>query len=108
MRTTYLLLSVIGFILPNVLVVIESVETGNILLYTDLTATFSAMFANRISTIFATDLLWAVVVFFCWSYVEGRSLGIKHTWITWIATMFFGLAGALPLFLYLREQSKTQ
>lgn len=107
MKKTYLLLTIIGFLLPNVLVFFESVETGNILLYAQPMATFSDMFANRISTIFAIDLLFAVVVFFVWSYHEFKLNHQKSLWMVWGATMLLGLAGGLPLFLYLREKNRA-
>ena len=106
MKKTYLILCVIGFILPNIWVTIESYETGNILLYRNPVATFQGMSANRISTIFAIDLLFAVAVFFLWSYHEAKQRHIKHLWIVWTLTMLLGLAGGFPLFLYLRERQQ--
>ncbi len=105
MKNLYLTLAIIGFIAPNVLVLMESVETGNILLYADPIATFSDMFANRISSIFAIDLLFAVIVFFIWSYNESKKHQVKNLYLIWILTMLFGLAGAFPLFLYERQKS---
>ena len=102
-KTIYLILAILGFIAPTILVVMESIETGSILLYTDPLATMEAMFANRISTIFMIDLLFAVFVFFIWSYKDERTLKVtKLAWL-WLVTMMFGLAGAFPLYLYLRE-----
>jgi hypothetical protein len=103
MKNTYLILTLLGFIAPNILVVQESVETGNILLYADIVHTFESMFANRISSIFSIDLLIAVLVFFIWSYHESKRLQLPRVWRVWVLTMLFGLAGALPLFLYWRE-----
>ena len=60
MRKVYLTLAILGFILPTVFVAIESIETGNILLYADPMATLNGMLANRISFIFAIDLFFAV------------------------------------------------
>jgi len=77
MKNLYLVLAIIGFILPNILVFAESVETGNILLYANPMATINEMFANRISTIFMIDLLFVVVVFFIWSYFQSKKYGIK-------------------------------
>ncbi len=94
-----------GFILPSIFVVIESIETGNILLYTDPLATLNGMFANAISTIFSIDLLFAVLVFFIWSFNEAKKHKIKSIYFVWILTLLFGLAGGLPLFLYLREKA---
>ena len=105
MKNLFLFLAIVGFIAPNILVVIESVETGNYLLYTSPMETFSDMFANRISSIFAIDLLFAVVVFFIWSYYDSKKLKIKNTFLVWILTMLLGLAGGFPLYLYYREKA---
>ena len=105
MKKTYLVLSIIGFLLPNILVVMESIESGNFLLYANPMATFNGMFANRISTIFVIDLFLTVVVFFIWSYRESKLKNIKHIGLVWVLTMLFGLAGGLPLFLYWREKA---
>ena len=107
MRITFLILAIIGFILPNILVFAESLESGNILLWTNPVATFGDMFANRISTIFAIDLLFAVVVFFYWTWTEMSVVGRKKLMTTWILTLLLGLAGGFPLFLYYRTVSKN-
>jgi hypothetical protein len=108
MKNTYLSLAIIGFVAPTILVFNESIETGNILLYTNPLATVEGMFANRISSIFMIDLLFAVLVFFIWSYEEKKKLKIKNIWIVWSLTMLFGLAGGLPLFLYLRSREMNK
>lgn len=105
MKRVYLILAIIGFIVPNILVVLESLETGNIMLYSDPAATLSGMFANRISSIFAIDLLFAVLVFFIWSYQERKQLAPKQLLGIWLSTLLLGLAGGLPLFLYLRQKA---
>ena len=107
MKTIYLILTILGFLIPNILVIQESLETGNIMLYGDFMATFNGMFANRISTIFGLDLLLAVLVFFVWSYIESKKMGFRQVWVVWILTVLFGLAGAFPLFLYLKETKLT-
>ncbi|MBT8307680.1 MAG: DUF2834 domain-containing protein [Maribacter sp.] len=106
MKKGYLFLAIIGFIAPNIFVLRESFETGNILLYTNPMATIEGMFANTISTAFMVDLLFVVMVFFIWSYYEAKKHGIKRIWFIWILTLLFGIAGAFPLFLYLKEKSK--
>jgi hypothetical protein len=103
MKNTYRILSIIGFILPNIWVVKVSVETGNFLLWWNIKTTFTQMFANDISTAFAVDLLFVVVVFFIWTYAEAKKLMIPRLGLVWVLTMLFGLAGGLPLFLYYRE-----
>jgi hypothetical protein len=108
MKQVYLILAVIGFIAPNIFVYQESVENGNILLWTDPASTIAGMYANTISTAFVVDLLVVVLVFFIWTYFESKKFHMKNTWIIWILTMMFGMAGTFPLFLYLREKKKAQ
>ena len=104
MKNIYLLLSVAGFIAPNIFVLQESMETGNWLLWLDPQATINGMFGSRISTAFIIDLLFAVFIFFLWSYHEAKREQIKNVWMIWVLTMLFGMAGTFPLFLYLRER----
>ena len=104
MKNTYRLLSLIGFVLPNIWVVKVSIETGNFLLWWNINTTFSEMFANDIASAFVVDLLFVVVVFFVWSYHQAKKHKIPKLGLVWVLTMFFGLAGAFPLFLYFREQ----
>ena len=66
MKAFYMLAAVAGSVAANALVVVESVQTGNVLLWTNPLATMRGMFANRISTIFAIDLFFVVLVTFVW------------------------------------------
>jgi len=108
MKKLYLILCVIGFILPNIWVAKVSLETGNLLLWLDIKTTLSNMFANNIATAFVVDLLFVVMIFFIWSYRESKKYQIKQLWLVWVLTLLFGLAGALPLFLYLRENGSEE
>lgn len=107
MKKIYLLLSIIGFIAPNIFVMMVSVQTGNVLLWLHPMATLNGMFANQIATAFVVDLLVAVVVFFIWTYNESDRLQMKKPYLIWILTMLFGMAGTFPLFLYQREKKKN-
>ncbi len=78
MKKIYLLLSIIGFIAPNIFVMMVSVQTGNVLLWLHPMATLNGMFANQIATAFVVDLLVAVVVFFIWTYNESDRLQMKN------------------------------
>ena len=104
MKTWYLILAIIGFLLPNTLVLLESIETGNILLYAQPINTLEQMFVNRISSIFAIDLLFGVLVFFIWSYQTAKHLSFKSLAGIWIVTLLFGFACGFPLFLYLQKK----
>jgi len=79
MKTLYIALTIVGFLGPNIFVTIESIETGNILLWLNPANTIEGMFANRISTAFVVDLLLAVVVFFIWTYKESEKFNMKKT-----------------------------
>ena len=104
MKRNYLILAIIGFILPNIFVFKVMLETGNILLWTDIPTTFNSMFANDIASAFMVDLFFIVVLFMIWSFLQARKHRIKNLWAFWLFTFAFGIAGGLPLFLYFREK----
>ena len=103
MKRLYATLTVIGYIASNWFVVLVSMRTGNVLLWTKPRETMAGMFANPVSTAFAIDLLLAALVACVWFYSEGRRLGMRRIPVYWLPTLAFGLAGTLPLFLYHRE-----
>lgn len=105
-KTILIGLAIIGFALPNYFVIQESMDSGNIMLYSDPAATFSSLFANRISSIFALDLLFVVMVFFGWSFWKTPAVQRPKMYGIWAITMLFGLASGFPLFLLLQEQQK--
>lgn len=105
MKRTYLLLTIIGTILPNIFVALEGIKSNNYFLYTKPIDTINGMYANHISSAFVTDLLFIVVLFLFWSYKEAKQYRIKNVGIIWAYTFLFGIAGGLPLFLYYREKT---
>lgn len=106
MKRLYFILMIIGFIAPNIFVITETMESGNVLLWAHPAATIRGMFANTISSAFAVDIMLVVVVFFIWTFNEAKKHHIKYVGLIWLLTLFFGLAGAFPLFLYLKENKK--
>jgi hypothetical protein len=100
----YLGLAIVGFIVPNTITAIESVQTGNILFWTDPARTTSELFANRTSAAFGLDLLATAVAALIWMTHEARRVGIPKVWRFWVLTLLFGLGGVLPLFFYVRER----
>ena len=105
MKQKYFILTIIGTILPNIFVTMEMMNSGNILLYSDPIATINGMFANFISSAFITDLLFIVILFLIWSFKEAKKYKMKGLVLIWLYTFALGIAGGLPLFLYLREKS---
>lgn len=104
MAPLYLALAVVGYLLPGVPMLRESVETGNWLFWADPARTTAQLFANRTSTAFALDLTAAVVVALIWMTSEARRVGVRGAWRFWLLTALFGLGGTLPLFLWMRER----
>jgi len=102
MKRIYLLLAVVGTILPNIFVLKESISSGNIMLYARPVDTFYAMFANNVSSAFMVDLLFVVMLFLLWTYREAKQFQMKRVWLIWIYTFAFGIAGGLPLYLWYR------
>ena len=100
----YLVVAVVGYLAPGVPMIQESIETGNILFWTNPARTNAELFANRTSTAFALDLFAVVVVAAVWMYHEARRIGLRGVWRFWLLTALFGLGGTLPLFLWFRER----
>jgi hypothetical protein len=104
LEVVYLTLAVLGFLLPGVPMIQESLTSGNILFWTQPARTIAELFATRTSTAFALDLMAAVVAAVVWMAVESRRLGIRNVWGFYILLALFGLGGTLPLFLWSRER----
>ena len=104
----YAVLAAVGYISANWFVLQVSIDTGNVLLWAHPLETMAGMFANRIATAFAVDLLLTALVACIWFYVEGTRLGMRRVWSYWLLALAFGLAGTLPLFLLHRERRLEQ
>ena len=103
MKKLFLILSILGYIAPNIWVVMVSVETGNMLLWTDPVATAQGMFNNDISTAFTVEILFVVAVVMLWMFVEAKRVGMNKPYYFYLLIWLFGLSGTLPLFLYFRQ-----
>jgi hypothetical protein len=108
LKRLYTSLVVVGYVSANWFVLQVSIDTGNVLLWTHPLETMAGMFANRIATAFAVDLLITALVACIWFHAEGTRLGMRRVWSYWLLTLAFGLAGTLPLFLLHREQRLEQ
>ena len=62
LEVVYLLLAVLGFLLPGIPMLHESFATGNVLFWTQPSRTITELFATRTSTAFALDLFASVIV----------------------------------------------
>jgi Terpene cyclase DEP1 len=98
-----LILTVVGFVVPNVCLIIFFTEDGS-----GIGHYFSLWTASTPSTQLLLDLTIAALAFFVWAAVEGPRAKIKRWWICIPATFLVGLCFGLPLFLWMRERTLSQ
>lgn len=98
-----LILTVVGFVVPNVFVGVFFAREG-----TDIGGYFSSWTASIPSTQLLVDLGIAALAFFVWAAVEGPRAGVKRWWLCIPATFLVGLCFGLPLFLWMRERTLRQ
>lgn len=98
-KTTYLALCVLGAVLPYwqflPWVAQHGMNPGLFL---------QELFANRISTFFALDVIVSALVLFRFVRAESVRIGIRGGWIPIVATLAVGVSLGLPMFLYMRER----
>ena len=98
LKTVYLLLCVVGTVLPySQLIPFLSANGLNIPLLVD------QMFANRVAAFFGLDVIVSSIVLWVLVFNEGRRSGVKHLWAPIVANLAVGVSLGLPLFLYMRE-----
>jgi hypothetical protein len=97
-KTIYLLLCLLGTILPYLFLVPFLREHG-----LDLRRLCEQLFANQISSFFGMDVMLASVCLWIFVYFEGRRSRVRHLWAPILASLTVGISLGLPLFLYLRE-----
>jgi Terpene cyclase DEP1 len=104
MRTRLLLvLTVLGFVVPNVCLGIFIAEEGF-----DLSGYFSPLTDSTPSTQLLLDLAIASLAFFVWAAVDGPRAGVRRWWVCIPATLLVGLCFGLPLYLLMRERTLEQ
>jgi EamA domain-containing membrane protein RarD len=106
MRRTYLILAVVGYAITCGLMFKVSWETGNWLFWLDPAASTAGVLANGYSTTLVVDLFLILPTAFVWMFDAARRAGMPKPWLYVVLTMLFGLAGTLPLFLYVREGAR--
>jgi hypothetical protein len=97
-KLVYLILAVIGLILPYYFLI-------SFLLTHGLAARLflNQLFDTPISIFFAVDLLISCLVFMIFLKREAERHAMKYQWIYWMSLLTVGLSFALPLFLWARE-----
>ncbi|HJQ23454.1 MAG TPA: DUF2834 domain-containing protein [Blastocatellia bacterium] len=95
----YLLLSVLGVVLPYSQLLPFLREHGM-----NLPLLVEQLFANRVSAFFALDVVVSSAVLWVFVFVEGRRRRMRHLWVYVLCNLLVGVSLALPLFLYVRER----
>jgi hypothetical protein len=104
MRTRLLLvITVLGFIVPNVCLGIFIADEG-----LDIGGYFSLWFDSTPSTQLVLDLVIASFALFAWAAIDGPRTGVRRWWVCIPATFLVGLCFGLPLYLYMRERALEQ
>ena len=98
-KTFYLILCVVGLVLPTWQFSFFFLESGF-----DFVLFLQQPFGTRVGTALVFDLAVAVFAFFAFAVVEGRRLRMKYFWLPMLAVFLVGLSLGLPMFLYLREK----
>jgi Protein of unknown function DUF2834 len=97
-RHVYLILSVLGFVIPYSQFVPWVFEHGlNFGLF------FRELFANRISAFFAVDVIVSAIVLIWFIQSEGKRLRLRLLWLPTVGTLIVGVSFGFPLFLFLRQ-----
>ena len=97
-KTLYLLLCLVGFILPYSQFVPWVSQHG-----LNLVSFARDLLGNRIGAFFGMDVIVSAVVLLVFARIESARLGVQRRWIVVVAVFTVGVSLGLPLFLYMRE-----
>jgi hypothetical protein len=99
MRQLYLLLALIGAVLPYSQFLPWLAEHGP-----SIRLLFAELFSTRMGAFFGLDVLVSAVVTITFIRREGARRKMQILWLPIAATCLVGVSCGLPLFLYLRER----
>jgi hypothetical protein len=104
MQIVYLILAIVGFVLPYSQFIPFLADHG-----LDLSLFWSQLFVNHASSADTVDLFTSSFVFWIFVFKEGTKLQMKFLWVYLVVNLIIGLSCALPLFLAIRlSKQKTQ
>jgi putative Ca2+/H+ antiporter (TMEM165/GDT1 family) len=95
-----LALTIVGFLVPNAMVIAFVIEHG-----LDVSGYFNDWFESLPAAQLAADVSISFLAFALWSAWEGRRIGQRTWWLPIPASALVGLCFAVPLFLLLRERA---
>lgn len=99
-REKLLLLTVAGFIVPNVMLGVFIADHG-----LDIGLYLENWFETLPSSQLVVDLVIAFLALVVWGAWDGPRNGVDRWWVVIPAGLLVGVCFALPLYLYLRERA---
>lgn len=103
LRHVYLLLFVVGTILPYTQFIPWFLTNG-----LNLPLFFSELFSTKIGSFFAMDVFVSALALFVFTIVETVRLKMRGVWLiftaVFLATFLVGGSSGFPLFLYFRQK----
>jgi len=99
MKNSYLILAMVGFVLPYYELIQFLLENGM-----DIPLLIQQLFANHISSFFGWDVIVSAIVLLAFIIYENKKLRIPFAWLAILGTFTVGVSFGLPLFLYLKER----
>lgn len=98
MKKVYLVLAILGFVVPFYFFVSFLVENG-----LDFQLIWEQLFVNKMAAFFVADLVITAVVFLIYAYQETKRLSMPRYWLYVLTTLLIGPSFSFPFFLYNRE-----
>jgi hypothetical protein len=99
LKTAYLILCVLGVLLPYWQLAPWLWEHG-----LDLPLFFRQLFENRVGAFFGMDVFVSASALLVFAWSERRRGGLRAVWLVVLAVLAVGVSLGLPLCLYLRER----
>ncbi|MBB4856645.1 hypothetical protein HNP40_004068 [Mycobacteroides chelonae] len=99
LERTLLILTVVGFVLPNAMVIAFNLQSGF-----DQAAYFGSWFSSLPSAQLFADLAVVTASFWVWVLVDRRRTATAWWWLVFPTTLLVGICFAVPLYLWLRER----
>lgn len=103
-RRLILLLTVLGFVIPNTFVVTHFRAHG--VSRESATAFFREWVTSTPNRALTADLGITSIAFWLWSRWDAKVNGVKHWWLVPFGTCTVGICFAAPLYFLLREYTK--
>ncbi len=97
----YLLLSILGAILPMISNFNFAMEYGTSF---DINQFIQLANANPAAESISRDLFIGASAVFIWIVSESKKLNMKNMWIVYVGTFLIAFAFSAPFFLFLRER----